>query len=300
MEKHLTIDELHKDIKKRFGEDAYMYDFRFVVYEQQIVAPPIYANASAETIAIFQHIVDKDPLWSTHGAGALIYSRTTPAFNAFTRPALVTDELFRTDLPLLMLYLDIHKPHADSFLNYLQPNGTIEFFGRHGDGGLNYGLHAYTTPKIGGHSFRGGGTGAFIPSTNEYMITGTVNNQAAILRIDAANYTFKDVVTLSGISLSNINSGFYLPVTNTFIIAASGSRAPSAGYDGGLILLSSGNTGYVAYGKLIKVSDDVYAYPLDVNGTRIEASGFPQDEKDNDSSDGDYIPPQYDTGLCPI
>lgn len=97
------------------GDDAYMFDYGFIEYEQQNVAPPIYDKTSQATIATFQDIVDKNWRGGTHGLGARALSIVTPAFNAFTRPAKVTDELFRTGLPTLMLYLDRHIPTSDRF-----------------------------------------------------------------------------------------------------------------------------------------------------------------------------------------
>ena len=50
-------------------------------------------------------------------------SKITPAFDDFNPPAKVTDDLFRIDLPLLMLYLDKHKINKNkcspSLKNYL-------------------------------------------------------------------------------------------------------------------------------------------------------------------------------------
>lgn len=46
-------------------------------------------------------------------------------FYSFDPPAKVTDDQFRIDLPLLMLYLDKHKPTAKSFINHLNLDGTL-------------------------------------------------------------------------------------------------------------------------------------------------------------------------------
>ena len=51
------------------------------------------------------------------------FSKVTPAFDDFDPPALVTDNQFRIDLPLLMLYLDKHIPKAKSSVN---ANGTLK------------------------------------------------------------------------------------------------------------------------------------------------------------------------------
>ena len=47
-------------------------------------------------------------------------------FDAFDPPGKVTDTQFRIDLPILMLYLDKHKPTAKSFINHLAENGTLD------------------------------------------------------------------------------------------------------------------------------------------------------------------------------
>ena len=38
------------------------------------------------------------------------FTGTIPEFDGFDPPGKVTDAIFRTDLPLLMLYLDSHIP----------------------------------------------------------------------------------------------------------------------------------------------------------------------------------------------
>ena len=109
------------------GDDAYNWDVAFVTHEQQVVAPPIYNKTSAKTIATYQDMADKKVLGGTHGAGSYILNTVTPAFDDFNPPAKVTDMYFRTDLPLLMLYLDIHKPSINTkpLKKYLTANGTV-------------------------------------------------------------------------------------------------------------------------------------------------------------------------------
>jgi hypothetical protein len=54
-----------------------------------------------------------------HGIGSSLFNGITPAFDDFDPPALIKDNDFRIDLPLLMLYLDKHKPRktTKSFIN---------------------------------------------------------------------------------------------------------------------------------------------------------------------------------------
>lgn len=118
------------------GDDAYKWDVEFITYEQGTVAPPIYRKTSAKTLERFQNMSDKDGLYideiNAHGMGALIISifdDIIPAFDDFNPPAKVTDDLFRIDLPLLMLYLDKHKINKNkvspSLKNYLTLDGHV-------------------------------------------------------------------------------------------------------------------------------------------------------------------------------
>jgi len=71
-------------------------------------------KTSIETIRKFQKMANKDGFDenngpSSLGAGAWALNYITPAFDDFTPPAQVTDDQFRIDLPLLMLYLDKHR-----------------------------------------------------------------------------------------------------------------------------------------------------------------------------------------------
>lgn len=106
---------------------AYNWDVAFVKHEQQVIAPPIYNKTSRKTLATYQDMADKKVLGGVHGAGSYILNTVTPAFDAFNPPAKVTDMYFRTDLPLLMLYLDKHKPdkRTQSLRNYLTEDGTV-------------------------------------------------------------------------------------------------------------------------------------------------------------------------------
>lgn len=113
------------------GSDAYNWDVAFVTYEQQVVAPPIYKKTSNVTIRKYQDMADKKPS-SRMGAGSQViswFNDILPAFNDFKPNALVTDDKFRTDLPLLMLYLDKHKidknKSSPSLKNYLTLDGHV-------------------------------------------------------------------------------------------------------------------------------------------------------------------------------
>lgn len=113
------------------GDDAYNWDVTFIIHEQQVVAPPIYKKTTSSTIKKYQDMADKDPK-SMMGAGSQIISQFNdilPAFDNFNPPAKVTDDLFRTDLPLLMLYLDKHKINktkvSASLKNYLTLDGHV-------------------------------------------------------------------------------------------------------------------------------------------------------------------------------
>jgi hypothetical protein len=116
------------------GDDAYNWDVAFIIYEQQKVAPPIYSKTSEDTLKKYQKMANKDPYdvdngLSSLGAGSLLFNGVMPAFDDFTPEAKVTDDLFRTDLPLLMLYLDKHKIDKNnvspSLKNYLNEDGTV-------------------------------------------------------------------------------------------------------------------------------------------------------------------------------
>lgn len=107
------------------GDEAYLWDLRFISVEQGKVAPPIYSKTARSTIAKFQDMADKDPK-GTHGIGAMIFNSVTPAFDDFEPNAKVDDDQFRIDLPLLMLYLDKHKPGWKGFKGKLEVDGTLK------------------------------------------------------------------------------------------------------------------------------------------------------------------------------
>ncbi|MDH2208327.1 MULTISPECIES: hypothetical protein [Empedobacter] len=89
-------------------DKAYKWDLSFVQHEQGSVALPIYAKVSKNTIEKFQNMADKDGQSGWHGATG-IFNRVTPEFDDPWN-GKVTDPQFRIDLPMLMLWLDKHKP----------------------------------------------------------------------------------------------------------------------------------------------------------------------------------------------
>lgn len=64
--------------------------------------------------------------------------------------------------------------------------------------------------------------------------------------------------------------------------------------------MATENTGYKAYRKLAKVTNDGTNRALDINDQLCEETGLPQHIKDNIISDPNYIPPVYDIISCPI
>ena len=129
-----AITKFHELIYGKFattplkGDEAYQWDKEFITFEQGTVAPPIYNKTPKETINKLQNMVDKDWWKGQHGAGSWIFNDITPAFDDFDPPALITDNDFRIDLPLLMLYLDKHKPRktTKSFAKHLNQDGTVD------------------------------------------------------------------------------------------------------------------------------------------------------------------------------
>lgn len=110
------------------GDKAYNWDKNFIEYEQGTVAPPIYNKTESKTISKFQDMADKDIQGGWHGTGSQLISwfdDVVPAFDDFSPNAKVTDSQFRIDLPLLMLYLDKHKPKWYGFKGKLNQDGTV-------------------------------------------------------------------------------------------------------------------------------------------------------------------------------
>lgn len=120
----------------RVGVEAYEFDKQFITYEQQVVALNIYKKTPSETLRKLQEMVDKN-IFSDLGLGARCLNHITPAFDIFKPRASITDPYFRTDLPLLMLYLDRHKPDSKTLqfkehlikLDEKDPaNGTVDSY----------------------------------------------------------------------------------------------------------------------------------------------------------------------------
>ncbi|HEX8575070.1 MAG TPA: hypothetical protein VF677_02130 [Flavobacterium sp.] len=99
------------------GEKAYLFDKQFIEYEQGVVATPIYEKTDESIIYTFQAMADKEPGAGVKdgvmGTGGL-FNFVTPEFDD-PLEGKVTDPGFRTDLPLLMLWLDRHMPTSESF-----------------------------------------------------------------------------------------------------------------------------------------------------------------------------------------
>ncbi len=112
----------HKNDPLDTMEKAYNWDLAFVKYEQGVVAVPIYAKTSKRAIETFQAMADRDaslnPVEATQGIGSWgiknLWKKVTPEFDDPWNGA-VTDAGFRTDLPMLMLWLDRHKPTSTAF-----------------------------------------------------------------------------------------------------------------------------------------------------------------------------------------
>lgn len=129
-----------------------------------------------------------------------------------------------------------------------------------------------------------GGTAVFSsPSTLATNVTG----------LQVGNYTFQVKVTDNSGDIATdtvvIHVGNYLTLPFKWI-----------GDDPECVEVMGDNTGYTKYNTLLKVSDDVNEYPLDVNNIRTSLSGDPQDSKDNDPSDLDYIANFLNLGDCPV
>jgi hypothetical protein len=113
----------YKDAPLDTMEKAYDWDLAFVKYEQGVVAVPIYTKTSKETIKKFQAMVDKDPQGDIrHGTGG--FFGVAPEFDAWD--GSVTDTGFRVDLPMLMLWLDRHKPTSAPFKGKIETSGNLK------------------------------------------------------------------------------------------------------------------------------------------------------------------------------
>lgn len=146
-------------------------------------------------------------------------------------------------------------------------------------------------------SLRGADQGYMVlnySEANNALIPGVTNSNG----LGQTNYTF----TIAGGANGDYNMGLPIFVTliydrviKTLSVAAGDQAVPDVAYNPG-----SQNTGYLIITKLVKVSDDVNQYPLDVNGMRTSDSGLPQANKPNIDTDPDYIPKMFNLGYCPI
>lgn len=112
----------HKDNPLNTMEKAYKWDLEFVRYEQGVVAVPIYEKTSKITIERYQDMADQDGL---KGYGSSIFSHVIPEFDEPWH-GKVTDSGFRIDLPMLMLWLDRHKPISTPFKDKVDGNGFLQ------------------------------------------------------------------------------------------------------------------------------------------------------------------------------
>jgi hypothetical protein len=103
-------------------EKAYKWDLAFVQHEQGVVAVPIYAKTSENTTSKFQAMADKDGQKHIHGLGGIL--GVTPEFDDPWNGD-VKDAGFRTDLPMLMLWLDRHKPTSAPFIGKVDGKGFL-------------------------------------------------------------------------------------------------------------------------------------------------------------------------------
>ena len=112
----------YKDNPLNTMEKAYKWDLAFVQHEQGVVAVPIYAKTSRKTIERYQKMADHD---GVKGYGSSIFSKAIPQFDEPWN-GKVTDSGFRIDLPMLMLWLDRHKPTSDPFKGKVNNNGFLK------------------------------------------------------------------------------------------------------------------------------------------------------------------------------
>ncbi|MDM1549219.1 hypothetical protein HX096_15295 [Empedobacter falsenii] len=111
----------YKDKPLDTFEKAYQWDWAFVQHEQGVVAVPIYAKTTDSTIDKYQEMADHD---GVKGYGSSVFSKVIPEFDEPWH-GKVTDAQFRIDLPMLMLWLDRHKPTSTSFKGKVDKNGYL-------------------------------------------------------------------------------------------------------------------------------------------------------------------------------
>jgi len=106
-------------------------DLTFVQHEQGAVAVPIYSKTNKKTIERNQDMADQDAKgshglggWGIDVFGRVFDNRIIPEFDDPWN-SKVTDTQFRIDLPMLMLWLDRHKPTGDNFKDKVDENGYL-------------------------------------------------------------------------------------------------------------------------------------------------------------------------------
>lgn len=117
----------YKDDPLNTAEKAYDFDLQFVTHEQGTVAVPIYEKTTDITIDKYQDMADQDARGS-HGFGGFIMDKTPlKVIPEFDEPwnGKVTDAEFRIDLPMLMLWLDRHKPKSKNFKDKVDEHGFL-------------------------------------------------------------------------------------------------------------------------------------------------------------------------------
>lgn len=115
-----------KPLTKR--QDAYEWDLAFVQHEQGVVAVPIYNKTNKLTISKYQDMADQDAK-GAHGLGGwgidnVFRRKVIPEFDD-PWGGKVTDAQFRIDLPMLMLWIDRHKPTGENFKDKVDENGYL-------------------------------------------------------------------------------------------------------------------------------------------------------------------------------
>jgi len=111
----------YKDDPLEKRQDAYEWYLAFVKHEQGVVAVPIYSKTNKETIKKYQDMADQD------GIKEFLSGKIAKVIPEFDEPwqGKVTDAQFRIDLPMLMLWLDRHKPTGKKFKDKIDGNGYL-------------------------------------------------------------------------------------------------------------------------------------------------------------------------------
>lgn len=112
----------YKNAPLNTEEKAYKFDLAFVTHEQQVVAPPIYEKTADSTIEKYQTMADQD---GVVGYSSSLFSKVIPEFDEPWN-GKVTDAVFRTDLPMLMLWLDRHQPTSEPFKKKVDAKGYLK------------------------------------------------------------------------------------------------------------------------------------------------------------------------------